>query len=35
MARENVLGVGISAVNMATAIETVLGWVARRERHYV
>ncbi|MFO1074442.1 MAG: WecB/TagA/CpsF family glycosyltransferase [Geminicoccaceae bacterium] len=35
MARENVLGVGISAVNMQSAIETVLGWVARRERHYV
>ena len=35
MARENVLGVGISAVNMRTAIDAILGWVERRERHYV
>jgi N-acetylglucosaminyldiphosphoundecaprenol N-acetyl-beta-D-mannosaminyltransferase len=31
----NVLGVGVSAVNLGTAAETILGWVARREAGYV
>jgi N-acetylglucosaminyldiphosphoundecaprenol N-acetyl-beta-D-mannosaminyltransferase len=35
MERCNVLGVGVSAVNMATALEVIEGWVARREPHYV
>jgi N-acetylglucosaminyldiphosphoundecaprenol N-acetyl-beta-D-mannosaminyltransferase len=35
LARENVLGVGISAINMQTALATLEGWIARRERHYV
>lgn len=35
LARENVLGVGVSAVNMETAVQRIGGWVDRRERHYV
>jgi len=30
-----VLGVGVSAVNMRSAVDTVMGWIERRERHYV
>lgn len=30
-----VLGVTISAVNMETAVERVMGWIDRRDRHYV
>jgi N-acetylglucosaminyldiphosphoundecaprenol N-acetyl-beta-D-mannosaminyltransferase len=33
--RVNILGVGISAINLLEAIEAVEGWIARRERHYV
>ena len=34
-ARVNVLGVNVSAINMPMALETLDGWIARRERHYV
>ena len=30
-----VLGVGISVVNMDSAVETILGWVHKGEKHYV
>jgi len=33
--RVNILGVGVSAINMAMALETIEGWIARREPHYV
>ena len=33
--RVNVLGVGVSAVNMAITLETIEDWIARREPHYV
>jgi N-acetylglucosaminyldiphosphoundecaprenol N-acetyl-beta-D-mannosaminyltransferase len=33
--RVNILGVGVSAINMAMALETIEGWIARRETHYV
>ena len=33
--RINILGVPVSALNMATAIQTIAGWVARREARYV
>jgi len=33
--RVNVLGVGVSAINMAMALEIIEGWIARREHHYV
>jgi len=35
IARTNVLGVGISAVNMPMAVEVVHQWIAGGERHYV
>lgn len=35
LARENILGVGISAVNMETAVRTIGEWVDKGERHYV
>lgn len=34
-ARVNVLGVGVSAVNMAQALEAIGGWVSRGEPQYV
>jgi N-acetylglucosaminyldiphosphoundecaprenol N-acetyl-beta-D-mannosaminyltransferase len=34
-ARTYVLGVGISAVNLGSATETTLGWIARREKRYI
>ncbi|HWE01622.1 MAG TPA: WecB/TagA/CpsF family glycosyltransferase [Tepidisphaeraceae bacterium] len=34
-ARCDVLGVGISAVNMASALATIARWVERRSKHYV
>jgi N-acetylglucosaminyldiphosphoundecaprenol N-acetyl-beta-D-mannosaminyltransferase len=34
-ARVNVLGVGVSPINMAQALETIAGWIARGEHHYV
>jgi N-acetylglucosaminyldiphosphoundecaprenol N-acetyl-beta-D-mannosaminyltransferase len=33
--RVDVLGVGVSAVNMTTAVEEITGWIERREQHYV
>jgi N-acetylglucosaminyldiphosphoundecaprenol N-acetyl-beta-D-mannosaminyltransferase len=33
--RVNILGVGISAVNLPQAVEEVHRWIARREAHYV
>lgn len=33
--RTNVLGVGVSAVNMASALRTIFGWIDERQRHYV
>ena len=35
IARANILGVGVSAINMAIALETVERWIAERESHYV
>lgn len=35
IARVNVLGVRVSAINMPMAIETLDNWIARREQHYV
>lgn len=34
-ARVNVLGVGVSAINPALALETISQWIGRGERHYV
>jgi N-acetylglucosaminyldiphosphoundecaprenol N-acetyl-beta-D-mannosaminyltransferase len=33
--RVNVLGVGVSAINMTRALEVIDEWVQKRERHYV
>ncbi len=33
--RTNILGVGISAVDMAQALETIEGWIESKEPHYV
>jgi N-acetylglucosaminyldiphosphoundecaprenol N-acetyl-beta-D-mannosaminyltransferase len=33
--RTNVLGVGISAVDMPAALAEIVGWIDRREAHYV
>ncbi|MGB7537217.1 MAG: WecB/TagA/CpsF family glycosyltransferase [Anaerolineales bacterium] len=33
--RINILGVRVSAINMGQALETIDGWLARREPHYV
>jgi N-acetylglucosaminyldiphosphoundecaprenol N-acetyl-beta-D-mannosaminyltransferase len=33
--RVNILGVGVSAINMAEALRTVDGWIERHEGHYV
>ena len=35
MERGNILGVGISAVNMTIAVDTIEQWLARREQNYV
>jgi N-acetylglucosaminyldiphosphoundecaprenol N-acetyl-beta-D-mannosaminyltransferase len=35
IARANILGVGVSAINMALALETVERWIAKQESHYV
>jgi len=35
LARVDVLGVGVSAVDMPQAVAEIAGWVTRRERHYV
>ena len=34
-ARVNVLGVGVSAVNMRQALDAIDEWIARRQQHYV
>lgn len=31
----NILGIGVSAINPPLALETISGWIARREAHYV
>src|SRR5215831_11492502 len=33
--RANILGVRVSAINMAIALRTIEKWIARREPHYV
>jgi len=33
--RANILGVGVSAINMEMALCTIEGWISRREPHYV
>jgi len=33
--RANILGIGVSALNMAIALEIIEGWIERREPHYV
>jgi exopolysaccharide biosynthesis WecB/TagA/CpsF family protein len=33
--RVNILGVGISAIDMAGALAIIEGWITRREQHYV
>lgn len=33
--RVNILGVSVSAINMPMAVDTILGWIKRRERNYV
>ena len=33
--RANILGVGVSALNMTMALEVIEGWIERREPHYV
>lgn len=33
--RVNILGVGISAVNMPAAVDTIRGWITSGSRHYV
>ena len=33
--RVNILGVGVSAINMEQALEVIEGWIERGERHYV
>ncbi|MEM4203324.1 MAG: WecB/TagA/CpsF family glycosyltransferase [Candidatus Methanomethylicaceae archaeon] len=33
--RVNILGVGISAINMTIGLEIIEGWIARQESHYV
>ncbi|HVM18865.1 MAG TPA: WecB/TagA/CpsF family glycosyltransferase [Egibacteraceae bacterium] len=35
VARVDVLGVGVSAIDMPQALETICGWIQRREQHYV
>jgi N-acetylglucosaminyldiphosphoundecaprenol N-acetyl-beta-D-mannosaminyltransferase len=33
--RVNILGVGVSAINTAQALQTIDGWIRQREQHYV
>ncbi len=33
--RVNILGVGVSAINIAQALQAIEGWISRREPHYV
>jgi N-acetylglucosaminyldiphosphoundecaprenol N-acetyl-beta-D-mannosaminyltransferase len=34
-ARANILGVGVSPINMDIALDTMDDWIARRDPHYV
>lgn len=34
-ARANVLGVGVSGITLPETVETIAGWIARRESHYI
>ena len=33
--RFNVLGVGVSAINMPIALKTIEGWISRQESNYI
>jgi N-acetylglucosaminyldiphosphoundecaprenol N-acetyl-beta-D-mannosaminyltransferase len=33
--RVNILGVGVSAITMRMALDTIEGWISRRDPHYV
>ena len=33
--RANILGVGVSAINLEIALRTIKGWISRQEHHYV
>jgi N-acetylglucosaminyldiphosphoundecaprenol N-acetyl-beta-D-mannosaminyltransferase len=33
--RANILGVGVSVINMVMALHAIEGWIARRESHYI
>ncbi len=33
--RVNILGVGVSAINMAQTMDTIEGWIARGQQHYI
>ena len=35
IARANILGVGVSAISMAQALQTIDAWIQAREQHYV
>jgi N-acetylglucosaminyldiphosphoundecaprenol N-acetyl-beta-D-mannosaminyltransferase len=35
IARANVLGVGVSAINLAAAVDTIADWIARADKQYV
>lgn len=35
VARANILGVNVSAINVETALRVIEGWISRREPHYV
>ena len=35
VSRVNILGIGISAINMAMALQTIEGWISQRESHYI
>ncbi len=35
MERANILGVGVSAINMQQALDTMDSWIAHRQQHYV
>jgi UDP-N-acetyl-D-mannosaminuronic acid transferase (WecB/TagA/CpsF family) len=35
MERVNILGVGVSAINMEMALSRIDGWIERREPNYV
>ncbi len=35
ISRVNILGVGVSAINMAQALDMIDGWISQRDQHYV